>query len=146
MASPFDNPLGLSAAALPLREARMQLIASNLANADTPGFKARDIDFAQTLQALADGMNGGGAPGAGPGPAAMQATHPLHVGAAVGPGMGTPGGRVHERDAVQPSLDGNTVNAEVENAAFARAALEYRASLSFVEGRVRSLLTAITGQ
>ncbi len=147
MASPFDNPLGLSAAALPLREARMQLIASNLANADTPGFKARDIDFAQTLQALATDLNGGGAGAAGVPGTALQATHRLHVGAGTDPGGGdVPGGRVHERDAVQPSLDGNTVNAEIENAAFARAALEYRASLSFVEGRVRSLLTAITGQ
>ena len=54
--------------------------------------------------------------------------------------------RVCERAGVQPSLDGNTVDADTERAAYGRAALEYRASLSFIESKVRTMLTAITGQ
>lgn len=130
MSSPFDNLLGLSATALPLREARMQQIASNLANADTPGYKARDVEFSDALAQAAGA------------PASMHVTDAHHM---------TPGGlaaepRIVERASTQPSLDGNTVDAETEHAAYGRAALEYRASLTFLESRVRGLLTAITGQ
>jgi flagellar basal-body rod protein FlgB len=57
-----------------------------------------------------------------------------------------PPAQIYERAGVQPSLDGNTVDADVERAAYGRAALEYRASLSFIESKVRGMLTAITGQ
>ena len=108
---------GLHAAALPLREQRLKLLAANLANADTPHYKAVDIDFATALRRAA----AGGAEAALPAP-------------------------VLWRVPTQPSLDGNTVETDVEQAAFGRAALEYRVSLSLLEGRIRSLLTAITGQ
>ncbi|GAB3735781.1 flagellar basal body rod protein FlgB [Luteimonas pelagia] len=117
--------LGIHGTALALREQRMQLLASNLANADTPGFKARDLDFNAALAA------------------AMQPA----AGAAGGDAVtGALRAATYERVPLQPSADGNTVEGEREKAAFARAALEYRASLSFVESKVRSMLTAITGQ
>jgi flagellar basal-body rod protein FlgB len=133
MSDATKSMFGVHADALSLRQQRMQVIAANIANADTPGYKAQDIDFAGALQQL-QGANGG---------VRLEARQPGHLGAA--PGGEGPASRVY-RLTSQPSLDGNTVDAQAEHAAFAQAALEYRASLSFVEARVRTLLTAITGQ
>lgn len=124
---------GVHAAALGLRQERLNLIAANIANADTPGYKAQDLDFAAALRA---------ATGPGGGAGGLEATDPGHIG---GPAAAIESARFF-RAPSQPSLDGNTVDAQAEHAAFARAALEYRASLSFFDARVRSLLTAITGQ
>ena len=117
--------LGIHGTALALREQRLQLLAANLANADTPGFKAQDLDFNAALNAAL-------APSAGA--AGTDAINSAVTAAQFA------------RTSTQPSLDGNTVEGEKENAAFAQAALEYRASMSFVESKVRSMLTAITGQ
>lgn len=122
---------GVHGAALGLRQQRLEVLASNIANADTPHYKARDVDFHATLQRAM----GESPPGA---PAQTQAGHQGAVTEAGADGL-------LYRLPLQPSLDGNTVDAEYEKAAFARAALEYRASLSFVDGRVRKLMTAITG-
>lgn len=117
--------LGIHGTALALREKRLQLLAANLANADTPGFKAQDLDFQGALRVALDPATAAGT--ADPLQAALAAAR-------------------YARTPTQPSLDGNTVEAEREKAAFAQAALEYRASLAFVESKVRSMLTAITGQ
>ena len=146
MAGPFDNPFGLPALSLPLREQRLKVLSSNLANADTPGYQAQEFDFQRALKGAEDhqrsvsagpsrgplGMGGGGGGGAADA-----------MGLADGPDFRR---YVTTRQALQPSLDGNTVNTETENAAFGRAVLEYRASLTFFESRVRGLMTAITGQ
>ena len=116
--------LGIHGTALALREQRLQLLAANIANADTPNYQAQDLDFNSALRA------------------AMQ------PGAAVGGdaiGQAAASARL-VRPSSQPSLDGNTVDGDRENATFAQATLESRASLSFVESKVRSMLTAITGQ
>lgn len=143
MAGPFDNPFGLSALTLPLREQRLKVLASNVANADTPGFRARDFDFQAALKGAEDQQRrviagpsrGAAAGGFGEGIAALSL------------GGGADFSRfVTTRPAQQGSLDGNTVNTETEHAAFGRAVLEYRASLTFFESRVRGLMTAITGQ
>ena len=128
MSNPISNYLGVHAAALPLREQRMQLIASNLSNADTPNFKAKDLDFQAALEQAAARA------------APLQTTHEPHL------TLLDASPRVFERAGVQPSLVGNTVDADTERAAYGRAALEYRASLSFIESKVRTMLTAITGQ
>lgn len=135
MSNPISSYLGLQADALPLREQRMKLIASNLANADTPGYRARDIDFNAALQAAAQSRQ-------------TQATrgpeaHPDHLPLASAGGLQD---FQVARVAAQPSLDGNTVDPDAERAAYGRAALEYRASLNFLESKVRTLMTAITGQ
>ncbi|MGY0633023.1 flagellar basal body rod protein FlgB [Luteimonas sp. A478] len=137
MSNPISSYLGLQADALPLREQRLKLIASNLANADTPGYRARDIDFNSALQAAAQVRQAGG----GPRPAEP---HPDHL-QILGQDAGLAAFGV-VRVASQPSLDGNTVDPDAERAAFGRAALEYRASLNFLESKVRNLMTAITGQ
>ncbi|MEL1266427.1 flagellar basal body rod protein FlgB [Pseudoxanthomonas putridarboris] len=128
MSNSISNFLGVHGAALPLREQRMQLLASNLSNADTPHYKAKDLNFQAALESAAQKAS------------PLQTTSERHLTLL----DATP--RIFERDGVQPSLDGNTVDADVERAAYGRAALEYRASLSFIESKVRTMLTAITGQ
>ena len=118
--------LGIHGTALALREQRLQLLAANIANADTPNYQAQDLDFNGALQAALQP----GAALAGSGDAISAAAE----------------GARYLRHGTQPSLDGNTVDGDRENAAFAQASLEYRASLSFIESKVRSMLTAITGQ
>ena len=119
-----ESFLGIHGTALALREQRLQLLSANIANADTPGFRAQDMDFAKALDAAL-------APAAG----------------ASGDPLGTAAQAAQfDVPSSQPSLDGNTVDAERAKAAFAQASLESRASLNFVESKVRTMLTAITGQ
>lgn len=135
MSNPISSYLGLQADALPLREQRMKLIASNLANADTPGFQARDLDFNAALAAAARTREAGGQSGL------RERTDHIPL-----PGADALAPFEVARVAAQASLDGNSVDPDAERAAYGRAALEYRASLSFLESKVRTLLTAITGQ
>jgi flagellar basal-body rod protein FlgB len=116
--------LGIHGTALALREQRLQLLAANIANADTPNYQAQDLDFNGALRA------------------ALQPGAEMN-GDAIG---GAVASARYVRASSQPSLDGNTVDGDRENASFAQASLEYRASLSFIESKVRSMLTAITGQ
>ena len=119
--------LGIHGTALALREKRLQLIAANIANADTPQYQAQDLDFTTARRsALRPGTNATGLGGDAIQQAAASAQY--------------------LRPASQPSLDGNTVDGDRENATYAQAVVEYRASLSFIESKVRSMLTAITGQ
>jgi len=130
MSNPITTYMGPHAQALPLREQRLKLIASNLANADTPGYKARDLDFEAALDVAS-------------GQAPLQITDRQHFAFPVAPGE-PPFQFI--RPELQPSLDGNSVDAHAERAAYGRAALEYQASLTFIETKVRTMLTAITGQ
>jgi flagellar basal-body rod protein FlgB len=116
--------LGIHGTALALREQRLQLLSANIANADTPGYKALDLDFNRAL---------------------ASALHPATAAGGDAIGAAADAAR-YARASSQPSLDGNTVDGDRENAVFAQATLEYRASMSFVESKVRSMLTAITGQ
>jgi len=146
MAGPFDNPFGLSALTLPLREQRLKVLSSNLANADTPGFQAQDFDFQAALKG-AEAHQQRLAAGPALGSSAFGGSAAFGPATAMGLDRG-PDFRRHitTREVAQASLDGNTVNTETEHAAFGRAVLEYRASLTFFESRVRGLMTAITGQ
>jgi len=138
----LDSYLGVHASALRLREQRTELLATNLANADTPGYKARDIDFRGAMAAA------GATPGASPA-AALTATRPGHFGtSAVDAAKGTLSTEafLKYRTPLAPSLDGNTVDAQLEQAAFADNSVRYQATLSFLNSKFRSLMTAITGQ
>jgi flagellar basal-body rod protein FlgB len=137
----LDSYLGVHARALGLREQRTELLARNLANADTPGFKARDLDFRAAL-ASAEGTSSGGA---------LQATQARHFGTSGTEGAAalTPGSTeafLKYRTPLAPSLDGNTVDAQLEQAAFADNAVRYQATLQFLSSKFRSLMTAITGE
>ena len=130
----LDDHLGIHAPALNLQARRAQVLASNLANADTPGYKARDIDFRQVLQGIDSGMQSGNT---------LRMTHARHLAAdAAGPG----GYELLYRSPNQPSLDGNTVEQQVEMAAYADNAMRYLASLRFLSGKFNSMRTAIKGQ
>ena len=131
----IDSALGLSPRVMALRARRMELLAANIANADTPGYKARDIDFAAAMRRA-----GGQARAPG-----LRLTHPRHLAASarVAGGADAP---VLYRIPLQPSLDGNTVESHREHAAFMDNAVRYQASLNFLDGRIRGLRTAIRGQ
>jgi flagellar basal-body rod protein FlgB len=137
----LDSFLGVHANALKLHERRTELLATNLANADTPGYKARDLDFRSAMAAAT-----GPAASAG-----QQMTH--HTGQGV-PGnlnSGELGASSTEafikyRTPLAPSLDGNTVDAQLEQSAFAENAVRYQATLTLLTNQFRSLMTAITGQ
>ncbi len=134
MTSRIDNALQFQQTALNLRAARQELLASNIANADTPNYKARDIDFASALQGAVSGT---------PGSLPLNTTSPKHLGGATGESvLGAP---VQYRTVLQPSADGNTVDMDVERAQFADNALRYEASLRFVSEKVKDVLTALQG-
>lgn len=134
MSSKIDSMLQFHQTALNLRAARQELLASNIANADTPNYKAKDIDFASALQGAMSGSTA---------KLPMAATAPMHWSGAAGENvMGAP---VMYRNALQPSADGNTVDMDVERAQFADNALRYEASLKFISDEVKDVLTALQG-
>ena len=110
------------------RSTRSRVLASNLSNADTPHFKARDLDFRQALSSQSGRL-------------AMTSTHPRHI----APTPGAPSYEMLYRYPYQPSLDGNTVESEVEQAQFARNAVQYQASVLFLSGKISGLRDALTG-
>ena len=130
----INSYLGIHAAALRVRSQRNELLANNLANADTPKFKARDIDFRAALAAA----------GSKDAPIHMNATSSKHIAPGSVETGGTP--ELKYRTPLAPSLDGNTVDVQLEQAAFAENAVRYQASLQFLSGKFRALMTAITGQ
>ena len=134
MKTQLDSALQFHQTALNLQAQRQQMLASNIANADTPNYKARDIDFRAALK---------GAMGERMGPLELTGTSSRHLGAAAE----TPfGAFVGFRREFQSSVDGNTVNMDVERAAFAENSVHYEASVTFINGLLRSMQTAITGQ
>lgn len=128
--------LGIQPQALELQSRRMQVLADNLANVDTPNYKARDIDFQAALAAAAGAQNGAGAP-------VRLATTDAHDIATAAAPDGTPA--LKYRVPLAPSLDGNTVDAQLEQAAFADNTVRYQATLTFINTSLRNLMTAITG-
>jgi len=128
----FDSALGIHARALSIRSRRNELLASNIANADTPGYKARDIDFRQVLA------------GAGGGENSLRRTEAGHLG--LQNDSGIEGAELLYRVPNQPSLDGNTVDPDLEKAAFAENAIRYNASLTFLDRKFRGLMLALKGE
>lgn len=124
----LDNALGLSADALKLRAQRLDVIAGNIANASTPGFKARDLDADAVLARLQ------AAKSAGFGSGSFGALFADQLDA-----------DIKYRAALVPSLDGNTVEMATEQAAFAENAVKYRASLGFLTGRIQTIMSALRG-
>jgi len=133
----LDAYLGVHAEALKIRGQRTEVLARNLANADTPGYQARDIDFRAAL-AAASGANSSESP------VVMHATNAHHIATAETSDAST--AHLKYRVPLAPSLDGNTVDVQMEQAAFAENAVRFQATLSFLSARFRGLLTAITGQ
>ncbi|NCG06534.1 MAG: flagellar basal body rod protein FlgB [Gammaproteobacteria bacterium] len=126
----IDKALGISPQVLQLRMQRMNLLAANIANANTPDYKARDIDFRASLQAAQDAQG------------AMRATNDRHIPLA---GAGTQP-EVLFRTPSQTSPDGNTVDAHQEHSAFMDNALRYQASLQLLDSRIKGIKNAIKGE
>jgi flagellar basal-body rod protein FlgB len=134
MSGRIDNLFQFNQSALNLRAARQELIAANIANADTPNYKSRDINFASALQGAMSGT-GEQLP--------MTTTSARHLGELSGETiLGAP---VLYRTVIQPSADGNTVDMDVERAQFADNALRYEASVKFVSDQVKEVLSALQG-
>ena len=134
MTGRIDSMFQFHQAALNLRAARQELIAANIANADTPNYKAKDIDFASALQGA---ISGGGSK------LQMAATSGSHLSG--GSGETVLGAPVLYRSVVQPSADGNTVDMDVERAQFADNALRYEASVKFLSDEAKDVLAALQG-
>jgi len=129
----LENAFGIHERALLLRAERAQVLASNLANTDTPNFKARDIDFRALLGSELAGRE-----------PALATTHARHLG-------GMQRGSIAAADLkyripLQPVIDGNTVDAHVEQAAFMDNAIRYQATLGFLDGRIRGVIGALRGE
>lgn len=129
----LDNQLRIQRTALGALSYRQELLASNIANADTPHFKARDIDFKGALDATLAGRRSGDV--------GMMATSPRHLGGAAGSSFA---GAVRYRTEFQPSIDGNTVNMDIERSAFAENALRLEAALTFISGNFKTLQLAMS--
>lgn len=130
----IDDAMGVHQKALSLRAYRQQVLASNIANADTPHYKARDIDFKASLQGALAGSGG---------QMDLLRTSRRHLAAA---DSAPSGARLQYRKESQSSVDGNTVDMDVERAAFAENAIQYEASITFVNLMLRQVQSALQGQ
>ena len=134
MLNRLTDSLNFHGQALTLRAERQKLIASNIANGDTPGYQARDIDFASALRE---------ATGAGTAAPAMARSSGAHLSGSTG-ALSEP--RLVYATSSQTNLDGNTVDMDRERASFVDNAVKYEATLRFINGNVRTMLDAIKGQ
>ena len=137
MIGKLDDYLRFNEAALSLRSQRQQVLASNIANADTPGYKARDIDFASALQ----GVMARSAPPAG----VLAATAQAHIGGAASADLLPDGTALQYRGVVQGAVDGNTVDMDVERNQFADNAVRYEAGITLINQQIRAMMAAIQG-
>lgn len=133
MVSQLDNAFSFQQQALGLRAQRQQVLAANIANADTPNYKARDFDFSAVLKDTIAGRSTGNLP--------LATTSGRHL---QGGGETAPARLMYRAD-VQSSVDGNTVNMDVERAEFTENAIHYEAGVTFITGQIKTLLSAITG-
>ena len=134
MAISIDKHIGLYQHALELRSQRANVLANNIANADTPGYKARDIDFQQMLK-----VRMGEASDVIP-VATSDNQHFMSISQA-----DTITG-LKFRNPTNPSIDGNTVDAQTEKTEFVRNTMEYQAAFEFLNGKIKSLISAIKGE
>lgn len=132
MAISFDNALGIHQHAVEARVKRAEVLANNLANADTPGFKARDVDFQAMMQNAQASMSGFN----------MTKTHEAHMDTS---SAGADGELLY-RVPYQPSVDGNTVDAQQEQTRFMRNAMDFQASFQFLNSKFSGLTKALKGE
>lgn len=130
----FDNALGIHEKALTFRGQRAAVLANNVANAETPNYKARDLDFSAVLAAQQSGSEKS---------FSTSTTHSRHINT---DGLLDQAAGLRFRTPSQPALDGNTVDAEVEQSAFAENAIELQASFTFLNSKFKGLMTALRGE
>lgn len=127
----LDKIFGIHAQAAQLRSYRGELIAQNIANAETPGYKARDINFDSLLKSISETNTNNGVNG-------KQGD--------IFPSRAQLSNELLYRIPTQPSLDGNTVDMDTEKAEFSRNAIGYQASMNFLNGEIKGILTALKGE
>jgi len=130
----IDNALGISQQVLAIRAQRMNLLSANIANADTPNYKARDIDFRAALSSAQDERSMSGT--------RMASTNEKHFALTDSTSLGA---HVQYRSADSLSLNGNTVEPHREHAQFMDNAMKYQASLNLLDSRIKGLMGAIKG-
>lgn len=144
MMGKLDQLLAFQEAALSLRAQRQQVLSSNIANADTPNYKARDFDFSQALQQAVQAKQDNGVAA---GDLARTAAAHFPAGSASGSSIQTVAGStpLMYRTEAQGSVDGNTVDMDAERNAFADNALRYEAGVTLISGQIKNLLAVIQG-
>ena len=152
MSKSIFSTLEFHGQALTLRSARQTAIASNIANVDTPGFKARDINFSKELDRVSGGKS---SRDAGTGLQAnpplqvstsREPTHAGHIPLAANRGGSAGAPQMLYRTPDQAAIDGNTVELDRERAVFADNSVHYEATLRFINGHVRTMTSAIKGE
>ncbi len=132
MAISFQKALGIREAALTLRAERASVLSSNLANADTPNYKARDINFHEALESQLQGHQN-----------RISATRANHFDAA---NLGRPEHEFYYRLPSQPSIDGNTVEENTEHAEFMQNSMEFQVAFTLLNSSFKGLKKAIKGE
>lgn len=141
MLNQLGDTLSYHGEALKLRAERQRVLAANIANADTPNYKAMDFDFKAALAQATSGSTGGAGAATG-----AQRTDPRHLATAATSTLALPGVHLQYRTPNQLSIDGNSVEMDTERASFADNAVRYEASLRFLNAQIKSLTMAIQGQ
>lgn len=137
MLGKLDDHLRFNETALSLRSQRQTVLASNIANADTPNYKARDFDFSAALKGAMD-RNGA--------QQQLKTTAAKHYPNPAQAGMLLPDGTpLQYRGTVQGAVDGNTVDMDVERNQFADNAVRYEAAVTFINSQIKGMMTAIQG-
>ncbi|CAD5109244.1 flagellar basal body rod protein FlgB [Zestomonas carbonaria] len=135
MSISFDKALGIHEKALGFRAQRAEVLANNVANSDTPNYKARDLDFASVLAAQSERTQRGSFE--------MARTNSQHI-AAEGLEIGDPA--LKYRTPMQAAIDGNTVDAQLEQANYAENAVQFQTSFTLLNSKFKGLITALRGE
>ncbi|WP_425928525.1 flagellar basal body rod protein FlgB [Pseudomonas sp. NyZ201] len=136
MSISFDKALGIHEKALSFRAQRAEVLANNIANADTPNFKARDMDFSKVLAAEAEKTQNGGH-------FALDRTNARHIEAE---GVTLSDESLQYRTPMQPSIDQNTVDAQLEQSSYAENAVGFQASFTLLNSKFKGLVSALRGE
>jgi flagellar basal-body rod protein FlgB len=135
MSISFDKALGIHEQALGFRAQRAEVLANNLANADTPNYKARDLDFSKVLAEQNEKTKNG--------KFALNMTNSRHIEAE---GMGNGDESLMYRTPMQPSIDQNTVDAQLEQSNYAENAVNFQASFTLLNSKFKGLVSALRGE
>ncbi len=135
MSISFETALGIHEKALGFRAQRAEVLANNIANADTPNYKARDLDFASVLAEQSAKTQRG--------PVALNRTDSRHISAE---GLAMADGALQYRTPLQPSIDQNTVDAQLEQSNYAENAVQFQASFTLLNSKFKGLIGALRGE
>jgi len=135
MSISFDKALGIHEKALGFRAQRAEVLANNIANADTPNYKARDLEFSKVLEAQNDKAKNG--------TFALNMTNSRHIEAE---GLGNGDESLMYRTPMQPSIDQNTVDAQLEQSNYAENAVNFQASFTLLNSKFKGLISALRGE